>query len=347
VGGGARSSQLAFELLRQGFHVAVVHFAEAVESVDLGLRFIHPRLEQYRADRFDYGAFIPRAEEKALAIVEAPFGSLVAPARRLQPAGWPLAYDIIDDWTDPALGGGWYHPKLERELITKADMVLASASDLVNRAHTMGREAILVPNAVNDGIFGVELAPHPPDLPDAEMIIGYHGSLYGNWFDWTSLHRIAEAFPNSAVVVIGDDRLPRPEMPGNVRFLGLKPQRELPGYLQRFDVGVIPFQITETTHAVSPLKAYEYLASGVPVAASPLRSLEGLAGTHLDEDLVTAVNAALGGPRPDRTAALQAHSWTARVAQLGLRAPQSHDGIELKIEHRGPTHHPIGARLVP
>jgi glycosyltransferase involved in cell wall biosynthesis len=65
-------------------------------------------------------------------------------------------------------------------------------------------------------------------------------------------------------------------MPPNVHFLGLKPQIDLPAYVQRFDVGLIPFKVTDTTHAVSPLKAYEYLASGVPVAAPPLRSLEGL-----------------------------------------------------------------------
>ena len=347
VGGGARSSQLAVELLRQGYHVTLVHFAEAGESVDLGLRYIHPRLEQYRADQFEARELVPRVEsEKTLVIVEAPFGSLLTPVPRLQAEGWRLAYDIIDDWSDPALGGGWYSPKLERELLRRSDMVFASAPDLVERARRLGREALLVPNAVNAEIFGVDLPPRPPDLPDAGSVIGYHGSLYGNWFDWAALATVAEAFPEAAVVVIGDDRVRRPPMPGNVHFLGLKAQGQLPGYIQRFDVGLIPFAVTDTTHAVSPLKAYEYLASGVPIAAPPLRSLRGLDGTHLDDDLVAAVKAAFDGRRPDRVAALRAHSWKARVDQLGLEPPEDHDGIELKVVHRASTHYPPSARLI-
>ncbi len=64
--------------------------------------------------------------------------------------------------------------------------------------------------------------------------------------------------------------------------------------------GVIPFRVNETTHAVSPLKAYEYLASGVPIAAPPLRALEGLDGVHTDTDLTVAVGGRprLRSPRP-------------------------------------------------
>ena len=346
VGGGARSSQLAVELLRQGYHVTVVHFAEAVESVDLGLRYIHPRLEQYRADQFEARELVPRVQsEKTLVIVEAPFGSLVTPVPRLQAEGWRLAYDIIDDWSDPALGAGWYSPKLEKVLLRRSDMVFASAPDLVERARRLGREALLVPNAVNAEIFGVDLPPRPPDLPDAGSVIGYHGSLYGNWFDWAGLAAVAEAFPEAAVVLIGDDRVPRPEMPGSVHFLGLKPQHELPGYIQRFDVGLIPFMVTDTTHAVSPLKVYEYLASGVPVAAPPLRSLRGLDGVFVDDDLVAAVEAALAGNPPDRAATLRAHSWAARVARLGLPNPPHPNDPPTRIVHRPAVHYGKGDRV--
>jgi hypothetical protein len=117
------------------------------------------------------------------------------------------------------------------------------------------------------------------------------------------------------VIVIGDDK-GHPPMPGNVEFAGLKAQRELPGYLQAMAVGLIPFRVSPTTHAVSPLKAFEYLASGVPVAAPPLRSLAGLDGVFTDVDLVAAVRAALVGPRPDRARALREHSWEARVDDL-------------------------------
>ncbi len=316
VGGGARSTQLALEFLRQGFHVTLVSLYEAQESVDLGLRFIHPNLEQYNVSRFDVSSLPSRASRKGMALLEAPAEPLIAAGLALRDAGWALVYDIIDDWSDPALGGEWFRAESEERLLVLADVVIASAPDLVAKAKRMGRDATLVPNGVNRDVFGVDLPPRPADLPDAGMIIGYHGSLYGDWFDWKALDEVAREFPKAAVVLIGDDKAPHPTMPGNVFFLGLKPQTELPGYVQRFDVGLIPFKVTATTHAVSPLKAYEYLASGVPIAAPPLRALEGLDGVFVDPLLTAAVMAARAGRSPERQVMLSEHSWHARIGQL-------------------------------
>jgi len=316
IGGGSRSTQLALEMVRQGYHVTLVSLYEAQESVDLGLRFIHPNLEQARVERFDPATMLGRVTSGGLVLVEAPATPLVSHAKALQTAGLEMVYDVIDDWSDPALGGEWYRPEVERGLVTSADRVSASAPDLVRRVGTMGREAVLVPNAVNVALFGVELPPRPEDLPGAERIIGYHGSLYGDWFDWGSLRRVAEANPRAAVVLIGDDKGTRPVLPSNVHLLGLKPQTDLPAYVQRFDVGLVPFTVNETTHAVSPLKAYEYLASGVPIAAPPLRALKGLDGLFTDTDLVSAVESALEGEPPDRARALKEHSWEDRVVKL-------------------------------
>jgi glycosyltransferase involved in cell wall biosynthesis len=347
IGGGARSTQLALELVRQGFHVTLVSLYEAQESVDLGLRYIHPDLEQVRVERFDPQGHLARCVSAGLVLVEAPAAPFTAHALALQQAGWTMVYDMIDDWSDSALGGEWYRPSLERELVTASDRVAASAPDLVRRVEEMGRNAVLVPNGVNIDIFGHEPPLRPDDLPEAKTIIGYHGSLYGDWFDWEALRRVAKAQPGAAVVMIGDDKAARPAMPSNVHFLGLKAQTQLPGYVQRFDVGIIPFRVNNTTHAVSPLKAYEYLASGVPVAAPPLRALEGLDGVFVDNDLVTSVAAALAGERPDRAKALHDHSWDARVEKLTGGGRESRPTTPIKALTRPATHFDRASRLVP
>ena len=316
IGGGSRSTQLALEFLKQGFHVTLVSLYEAQESVDLGLRFIHPNLEQYRVERFDLPSLLGRTLRPGLALVEAPAKPLAGKGFALKEAGWKLVYDVIDDWSDPALGGEWFRPQMEADLIRRSDLVIASAPDLVNNVFKKGKTALLVPNAVNADVFGVDLPPRPDDLPEAKTIIGYHGSLYGDWFDWEALARMAEAFPEAAVVLIGDDKASHPEMPKNVHFLGLKAQTDLPAYLQRFDVGIIPFKVNKTTQAVSPLKVYEYLASGVPVAAPPLRTLEGLSGIYASRDLIEAVRVALDAPTLPRETALEEHSWTARTSMI-------------------------------
>jgi hypothetical protein len=317
VGGGGRGAQMALELLCRGYQVTFVSLYGTAESVDLGLRYIHPQLEQYRNDEFDPNRLAARAESPGLVVVAIPAEPFLEPVQQLAAAGWSVVYDVIDDWSDPALGGDWYRLDVEKEFVAGADGLTASAADLVARVAELGGSARLVPNGVDAATFGVDQTTRPEDLPHSDgPVIGYHGSLYGPWFDWEALAAVAAAHPDGMVVVIGDDKAGHPEMPANVHFLGLKPRQALPGYVARFDVGLVPFRVSEMTHAVSPLKAFEYLASATPVAATPLRALEGLDGVFTDPDLPTAVAAALAGPPIDRAAALRDHSWGARLTEL-------------------------------
>jgi glycosyltransferase involved in cell wall biosynthesis len=339
IGGGSRAAQIAFELLHSGFHVTYVAMHPSTEGVDLGLRYVHPMLEQHRIESF-VPADIDDRTDGGIVILEAPAEPFVEPTKMLQKRGWKVVYDIIDDWTDASLGGFWYKPEIEAEIVAFSDAVVASAPDLVQHAADLGAEAPLIPNAVNAGLFGPATTEVPNDLPEGD-IIGYTGSLYGEWFDWNALRDVALAFPESSIVVIGDDHYKQP-MPKNVVYLGLKPQTDLPGYVQRFDVGIVPFVLSEVTHAVSPLKVYEYLASGVPVAAPPLRALEGLDGVYTDIDLVAAVTMAKNATKPDRQLALAAHSWHERVVDLmgsvGDDLPQQ-SGAPVEVVRRVPTHY--------
>ena len=70
-----------------------------------------------------------------------------------------------------------------------------------------------------------------------------------------------------------DGTLPRSGITSlsNVNWLGAKPYGGLPAYLTHFSVATIPFIVNEVTHAVSPLKLFEYMAGGKPVVTPPLR----------------------------------------------------------------------------
>ena len=315
IGGGSRAAQIAFELVRRGYHVTYVYQFPSSEGVDLGLRYPHRRLEEHHLEAFDVETLTGRAGQ-GIVIVEAPIGEFIPSIERLKESGWTVLYDVIDDWTDEALGGMWYAPVFEQRIVDLADGFSASAPDLRARIASFGHDAVLAPNAVNVTLFGkASPGPRPHDLPKG-LLIGYHGSLYGDWFDWGALAGVAEAFTDHTVVVIGDDRGVPTDLPGNIVFLGLKAQGDLAAYLRHFEVGLVPFTITDVTHAVSPLKVYEYLACGVPVAAPPLRALEGVSGVSTDSDLTAAVREALAGPRPDPHEALDAHSWGARLAVM-------------------------------
>ncbi len=339
VGGGGRPARMALELVRRGCHVTFVA-AHGSAGADLGLRYVHPNLEQRWAWDFDPGDLIGRVarEDRVLVLIEAPAPELVSEISMLKSSGYRVVYDIIDDWSDPSLGWDWYDPSVEERLLESVDAVTASAPDLVP---STANGAVVVPNAVDDSVFSASDTSVPDDFPAGEgLVIGYHGSLYGAWVDWAAIAAVAVAHPSARIVMIGDDGKTKHDLPVNVHFLGPKAQPELPAYVQRFDVGLVPFTVTDVTHAVSPLKVYEYLASGVPVAAPPLRSLEGLEGVYTDEDLVKAVALAMDAPNPDRAAALSRHSWRNRLECLfgSIDADMpSRTGAAVKTVRRTPT----------
>ena len=347
IGGGSRGAQLAIEFVRRGFHVAYVSLFGSHESVDLGIRFVHPNLEQYRLDEFDALTVAMRASGPGSVVLEIPSPTFEPTVTTFQAAGWRLVYDVVDLWSDPSLGGDWYRETVEERLFRAADLVTASAQDLVDHARRFGADAWLIPNAVNPTVFGRDPGPLPHDFPGGDgPVFGYHGSLYGDWFSWTDLSEVALRYPSARIVLIGDVPAAHPAMPPNVHFLGLKPQGSLPDYLARFDVGLLAFVVSPMTHAVSPLKVFEYLACGVPVAAPPLRAVVGIPGVVTAERLVDAVDEAVMRPRPDRAGALRLHSWEERVGRLlsglGLMSPEA--GTPPRVVARPAIHYARGER---
>jgi glycosyltransferase involved in cell wall biosynthesis len=318
VGGGSRSSQMAQELLARGYHVTYVSLFPVDETVDLGLHYLHPNLETYTIDEFRILDWLPRVHSDVrIAILELPHPRLIPLIERLGGLDFSIVYDLIDDWTDPSLGGWGYDPETERRVIAEANVLSGSAPALVRRLEDWsGRRAVEVPNGVNVRMFTPGGRPAPTDLPPGDgLVFEYHGSLYGDWFDWAGLKRLANAFRDARIVIIGDEKK-HPPMPDNVHLLGLKPQFDLPAYMSHTDVALIPWEVRDSMHAVHPLKVSEYLAMGIPVAAPPLESLIKLPGVYTDADLVRAVQDALDAPKPDAARAAQLYGWGPRLDRL-------------------------------
>jgi glycosyltransferase involved in cell wall biosynthesis len=212
---------------------------------------------------------------------------------------------------------------VERRIVGLSDVLVATAPSLASRLESMsGREVALLPNAVNTDLFDPDRPwPRPADYPAAAWSMIYIGALWGDWFDWDLLRRLAVAYTEAAVVVVGDYRNQMASAPDNAHFLGLKAQRDLPGYLAHANVAIIPWKVNAVTHATSPLKVYEYLAMRRPVVAPRLDALEGIPGVFLSgdaDDFVRNVGRARGEPLAtavvDRF--VRENSWPTRVRTL-------------------------------
>src|SRR6185312_9026471 len=109
----------------------------------------------------------------------------------------------------------------------------------------------------------------------------------------------------------------------NVHLLGKRRYEELPDVLRGADAALIPYDINELTASIFPMKVYEYLAAGLPVATTPLPSLAGVEGivTAADAEATVAALEELlqaDGPeaRADRSRLAESHSWENRLDEI-------------------------------
>jgi len=118
-------------------------------------------------------------------------------------------------------------------------------------------------------------------LPQDKILVLYTGHLY----EWKGAHVLAEAAKNLdkqyVVVFVGGtekDVARYKKIYGgydNLMFLGQRPHGEIPLYLKAADLVVLPNSGKEEISRIytSPLKMFEYMASGTPIVASSLSSI--------------------------------------------------------------------------
>jgi glycosyltransferase involved in cell wall biosynthesis len=170
--------------------------------------------------------------------------------------------------------------------------------------------------------------------------VGFLGSVQ-YWIDFDLIRFLALARPAWSFVLIGPrGRLARVEkiarLP-NVHLLGARAYETLPSYLSGFDVCLNPYVLDEVARHCSPLKLYEYLASGKPVVSVDMPEARKFAeviaiGGGYDE-ILRRLDAALARPDGDPAA---------RRARLRAAAPHSWDRRFRDLEAALEPHLPIG-----
>jgi glycosyltransferase involved in cell wall biosynthesis len=183
----------------------------------------------------------------------------------------------------------WYE-----EAVREAELVVGTAYDLVDKVKEVRPDAIICPNGVDYRHFAnFEPGPPPEDIADIaggdRPIVGYYGAI-AEWVDFDLIAHAADALPEFEFVFIGPEYdasvkqhlhvFDRP----NVRWLGVKDYAELPAYLHAFDIATIPFLVNEVTHAVSPLKLFEYFAGERPVVTPALRECARYEAVQVAQD---------------------------------------------------------------
>lgn len=230
--------------------------------------------------------------------------------------------------------------RLYRRLLSKVAGVIVISDGLKQkfREHGFPESKLLVaPDGIDIAEFNVletmAQARAKLGLPADKRIILYAGHLF-EWKGADTLVATAQILPNDVqTVVVGGtyediERLKKMDTAGRVRFEGFKLHGMIPLYLRAADMLVLPNkkdgEISE--FYTSPLKLFEYMASGKPIVASDLPSLREVLDEHdafffRPNDasaLADVIKQVLAGPEQAQQKAqralaeVQQYTWTKR-----------------------------------
>lgn len=185
-------------------------------------------------------------------------------------------YQCIDDMTEETYTAK-HGARIEEDAIRDSDIAFVTSRNLHRLKKHLNPNTYVLHNAVDITIFEKALEgplPRPKELEGVKgKIIGFTGNINEYRLNYPLFKQIAEQNPDKTLVLVGPlnsdcykdyglDKMP------NVILTGGKHIRELPAFLQHFDVAIIPFLKNKLTASIYPLKINEYLAAGKPVVAT-------------------------------------------------------------------------------
>ncbi|MFI3226916.1 MAG: glycosyltransferase [Clostridia bacterium] len=187
-----------------------------------------------------------------------------------------LVYDCVDRHSGYV---GMINPQIvdnmEKDLAKKSSIVFSTAIGLHETLIKHNQNAYMIPNGCAYELFSKANSKDfaiPQELKDVRgKVFGFVGMLQ-ECIAYDYIEELAKSRPQDTIIFIGRT------LPGvsiehlkkydNIIFRGLVPQAELPAYISRFDVCLNTFTSGMLSKDVSPLKFYEYLATGKPIVST-------------------------------------------------------------------------------
>jgi len=169
---------------------------------------------------------------------------------------------------------------LEKDLLQRVDIVLANSLPTYQNKLSVNLNTYRLSSGVDYEQFSslqkseaissiFSTIPHPR--------LGYVGNL-NERIDFKLLEGLATHRPSWSFVFVGgtyplspnDPSIKRLKSIPNCFLLGSRPYQHIPAIIDEFDVCFLPYVQDERAYFRSPLKLYEYFATGKPVVSPPL-----------------------------------------------------------------------------
>ncbi|NTU58522.1 MAG: glycosyltransferase family 1 protein [Chlorobiaceae bacterium] len=237
-------------------------------------------------------------------------------------------YDANDDHLGFTAAPSWLRESL-RNYLDAVDLMFYVSPELLEKLHPRSSvRCVELGNGVEYDHFAEPRTTAPSQLTALpKPVLGYVGAL--DWLDADLVEAVARAWPEYSVVLVGPayardwtERHATLLSLSNVHCPGKVEYGDVPAWVQRFDLALMPLERSELKRASHPNKLYEYTAAGVPVLAidycSALDRARGVVtvASTPDEFVRLVPMAMADGRKEARREFAREHGWDGLAAQM-------------------------------
>ncbi|NQX29255.1 hypothetical protein HQQ81_18065 [Microbacteriaceae bacterium VKM Ac-2854] len=229
-----------------------------------------------------------------------------------------------DDWSNsPRFRASWpAFREAYRRVATRGRSVTAVSQEIIDRIAPEGPHAV-IPNGVAPQEWSGPVPESPAWLAAIPGPRALHVGTLDDRLDVEGVRTLATARPSLQIILMGPQPdaawlAPIAELP-NVYLRPSVGRRELVATMRNVELCLLAHRHTDLTEAMSPLKLYEYVASGCPVISVDLPPIHGISDririvpTMAEfADVVDEALAAGMATEDERMAFVNGNSWTAR-----------------------------------
>lgn len=197
-------------------------------------------------------------------------------------------YDCSDLWASSITGNDNVILKLreksianaERRIVTLCKNIICTSDylhDNLIKTYDVKKTINVLENGVEYELFNKANDSEAKIKTTDQPTLGFIGGIKPK-LDFNLLKQVMELRKEWKLLLVGPDGTNmNTEFKGllnlpNVTYTGKVSPQEVPSYMEKIDIGVLPYKASEYNNAVFPLKLFEYLAAEKPVVGVNLPS---------------------------------------------------------------------------